>query len=151
MTVQTAESFAKSQPAPLWFKLVALLSLVWNIMGVMAFVMQITMTPEAMAQLSPNQIKLYETAPVWLDILFGVAVLSGVIGCLLLVFKQSHSYRLFVLSFLAALLQMSYVFGIQQAAQLLGVQALVMPSIVLVWGAFLIWLSRFGMAKGYLK
>ncbi|QYJ80529.1 hypothetical protein [Shewanella acanthi] len=148
MILPTAEVVAGKMPVPLWFKFIAILSLLWNIAGGMAFIMQITMTPEAMAQLGPNQIKLYETAPGWLDILFGVAVLSGVIGCLLLVFKQSHSYKLFVLSFLAALLQMSYVFGIQHAAQLLGVQALVMPSIVLLWGAFLIWLSRFGMAKG---
>ena len=74
--------------APLWFYFVAFISLLWNIMGLLAFVIQMTMTPEAMAQMSPDQIKLYESTPAWLDCVFGFAVVSGVIGCLLLLIKK---------------------------------------------------------------
>ncbi|MCU7999300.1 hypothetical protein L5M29_12795 [Shewanella sp. SM95] len=79
--------------APLWFYFVATLSLLWNIMGLMAFVMQMTMTPDALAQMSPDQIKLYETTPIWVDAVFGFAVVSGVLGCLLLLFRKLIAYQ----------------------------------------------------------
>ncbi|MEL4280499.1 MULTISPECIES: hypothetical protein [Shewanella] len=136
--------------APLWFYFVSFVSLLWNIMGLLAFVIQMTMTPEAMAQMSPDQIKLYESTPAWLDCVFGFAVVSGVIGCLLLLIKKAFSYKVLVASLVAVLLQMGYVFGIQQAAAVLGSDALIMPSVVILWGVFLVWFSRFAVTKHWL-
>ncbi|MGR6503425.1 hypothetical protein [Shewanella sp. Koi 1] len=136
--------------APLWFYFVAFISLLWNIMGLLAFVIQMTMTPEAMAQMSPDQIKLYESTPAWLDCVFGFAVVSGVIGCLLLLVKKAFSYKMLLASLVAILVQMGYVFSIQQAAAVLGSDALMMPSVVILWGIFLAWFSRFGVTKHWL-
>lgn len=136
--------------APLWFYFVAFISLLWNIMGLLAFVIQMTMTPEAMAQMSPDQIKLYESTPAWLDCVFGFAVVSGVIGCLLLLIKKAFSYKVLLASLVAVMVQMGYVFGIQQAAAVLGSDALVMPSVVILWGIFLVWFSRFAVTKHWL-
>ena len=36
---------------PSWFKIVAVVALVWNLLGVMAFVGQMMMTPEMVAEL----------------------------------------------------------------------------------------------------
>ncbi|MFV0595181.1 hypothetical protein [Shewanella sp.] len=135
---------------PLWFYFVALVSLLWNIMGLLAFIIQMTMTPEAMAQMSPDQIKLYESTPAWIDFIFGFAVVSGVIGCLLLLIKKAFSYKVLVASLVAVLLQMGYVFGIQQAAAVLGSDALIMPSVVILWGIILVWFSRFAVTKHWL-
>ncbi|MCU8011677.1 MAG: hypothetical protein WC024_13835 [Shewanella sp.] len=136
--------------APLWFYFVATLSLLWNIMGLMAFVMQMTMTPDALAQMSPDQIKLYETTPIWVDAVFGFAVVSGVLGCLLLLFRKLIAYKVLVASLIAILLQMTYVFCIQQAAVVLGADALIMPSVVVVWGLFLVWFSQLSTTKSWL-
>nr|WP_240520033.1 hypothetical protein [Shewanella bicestrii] len=53
-------------------------------------------------------------------------------------------------SLVAVLVQMGYVFGIQQAAAVLGSDALMMPSVVILWGMFLVWFSRFAVTKHWL-
>ena len=136
--------------APLWFYFVAVVSLIWNIMGLLAFVIQMSMTPDAMTQMSPEQIKLYESTPTWLNLVFGFAVVSGVIGCLLILIKKAFSYKVLLASFVAVIVQMGYVFGIQQAVSVLGSDVLVMPSVVILWGIFLVWLSRFAVTKHWL-
>jgi len=45
---------------------------------------------------------------------------------------------------------MSYVFCIQQAAVVLGADALIMPSVVVIWGLFLVWFSRLSITKQWL-
>jgi hypothetical protein len=92
--------------APMWFYFVATFSLLWNIMGFLAFVIQMTITPEAMTQMSPDQIKLYESTPVGVDLIFGFAVVSGVLGCLLLILRKSLSYKVLLASLVAVFVQM---------------------------------------------
>jgi len=81
---------------------------------------------------------------------FGFAVVSGVIGCLLLLVKKAFSYKVLLASLVAVLVQMGYVFGIQQAAAVLGRDALMMPSVVILWGMFLVWFSRLAVTKHWL-
>ncbi|MDL3984320.1 hypothetical protein [Shewanella xiamenensis] len=150
MVVSTPQHSIGVTKAPLWFYVIAVVSLLWNIMGLLAFVIQMTMTPDAMAQMSPDQIKLYESTPAWLNFVFGFAVVSGVIGCLFLLIKKAFSYKVLLASLVAVLVQMGYVFGIQQAVAVLGTDALVMPSVVILWGIFLVWFSRLAVTKHWL-
>ncbi|MDH4013213.1 MAG: hypothetical protein OEU33_04170, partial [Chromatiales bacterium] len=48
-----------------WFWILAIAALVWNLLGVMAYVMQVSMTEEALALLPEDQRVLYETVPAW--------------------------------------------------------------------------------------
>lgn len=148
--IATASYPMEGVKAPMWFYFVATFSLLWNIMGFLAFVIQMTITPEAMTQMSPDQIKLYESTPGWVDLVFGFAVVSGVLGCLLLILKKALSYKVLLASLIAVLMQMGYVFGIQQAAVVLGSGSLIMPSVVILWGIFLVWFSHFCITKRWL-
>lgn len=148
--VATASYPMEGVKAPMWFYFVATFSLLWNIMGFLAFVIQMTITPEAMTQMSPDQIKLYESTPVWVDLIFGFAVVSGVLGCLLLILRKAISYKVLLASLVAVFVQMGYVFGIQQAAIILGNDSLIMPSVVILWGIFLVWFSHFSITKQWL-
>lgn len=136
--------------APMWFYFVATFSLLWNIMGFLSFVMEMTITPEAMTHMSPEQVKLYESTPVWVEFVFGFAVVSGVLGCLLLILKKAISYKVLLVSLVAVLVQMGYVFGIQNAAVALGAGSLILPSAVSLWGIFLVWFSHFSITKQWL-
>ena len=51
--------------APKWFMVVAAVLLVWNLMGVMAYIMQVTMSPEVFAALPEAERQLYENTPTW--------------------------------------------------------------------------------------
>ena len=41
-----------SSPIPTWFWVASILALVWNLMGVMAYIAQVTLTPEALAAIA---------------------------------------------------------------------------------------------------
>ena len=43
--------------APTWFKVVAIIAFIWNLFGVMAYLMQVTMSDETLATLPPKQVE----------------------------------------------------------------------------------------------
>ena len=45
----------ESNKAPIWFTVVSVLLLIWNFLGVMAYISQVTMGPEALAALPGDQ------------------------------------------------------------------------------------------------
>ena len=73
----------KIYKTPTWFMVVAVLLLVWNLLGVMAYIMQVTMSPETLAALPDAQRQLYENTPAWATAAFAIAVSGGALGCLL--------------------------------------------------------------------
>jgi hypothetical protein len=62
---------------PKWFWIVCGLALVWNLLGVGAFVAQMAMTAEAMAQLPQVEQDMYAATPGWVNIAFACAVFGG--------------------------------------------------------------------------
>ena len=85
---------------PGWFKVVAILALIWNLLGVMAFVGQMLTTPEQIAELPLAEQNLYAATPIWATLAFAIAVVSGALGSLALLMKKAFCYQLFVLSFI---------------------------------------------------
>jgi len=75
--------------APTWFNVVAAVMLVWNLLGVMAYIAQVTMTPETLAALPEAERQLYASTPVWATAAYAIAVNGGALGCLLLLLKKN--------------------------------------------------------------
>jgi hypothetical protein len=73
---------------PVWFTIVAVLALIWNAFGVMAYIMQVTMTPEALATLPVAEQALYTNLPAWYTGAFAIAVFGGALASLALVLKK---------------------------------------------------------------
>ena len=82
-------SETSNNKAPTWFMVVAGILLVWNLLGVMAYLMQVTMSPEIVAALPDAQRQLYENTPKWATAAFAIAVNGGALGCLLLLLKRN--------------------------------------------------------------
>src|SRR5690606_28081044 len=78
---------AGAKPA-VWFWVVSVLALLWNMFGVMAFVSQMAMTPDMLAQLPEAQRVAIETRPMWATIAFALAVFGGAIGSALLLIRS---------------------------------------------------------------
>lgn len=117
---------------PRWFTLVAILALVWNLLGVMAFVGHITMTPEAIAELPQAEQALYSAVPLWATIAFTVAVFAGAIGSIALLMRKRICYPLFVVSLVAVLVQMFHSFFIINSYEVYGPGGTVMPLMVII-------------------
>jgi len=132
-------------PAPKWFTIFAILALLWNLLGVMAFYMQVNMTSEALSALSEAEQALYTNYPQWALLAFAVAVFGGVLGCLLLVLKKSLAGPVLLLSLVGLLIQMGHSIFIAKAYEVQGTGALVMAVALVVIAVYLVLLA--GKAK----
>ncbi len=144
------DSSSDSSP-PAWFWVVSIVALVWNLMGLVAFVMQVSMTEEAIAALPVEQQPLYENIPIWATLAFAVATISGTLGCVGLLVRKAWAFPVFVLSVLGVLVQNGHMFLLTDALGILGPQAVVLPLIVIVIGIALVVYSKSTISKGWLN
>ncbi|MCE9685788.1 hypothetical protein LZP73_06095 [Shewanella sp. AS16] len=135
---------------PIWFRLFALVSLLWNLLGLMTFLVQMNLDSQAIAQMSQAERYMYDTTPVWLNWVLGSALLSGLLGCLLLLLRRRQALGMLLLSLVAVLLHLGYVFGVQDAMAALGVEALPIPLLVLSWAVLLVWVGNFAGERRWL-
>jgi hypothetical protein len=138
-----------SQP-PVWFWIVSGTALVWNLLGLMAFVMQVTMSEAAMAELPVEQQELYKNMPSWVNIAFGVAVVGGTIGSIGLLLRKKWTFQVFVVSLVGVLAQMSYLFFLSDTIQVMGAASIVMPIGIVVIGIGLIVFSKYASQQTWL-
>ena len=118
--------------APKSFYLLASLALIWNLLGVMAFMGQMMMTPEMLAQMPVAEQNLYQNTPMWVTVVFAIAVFAGVIGLLLLLMKNKVSLNIFIISMIAVLVKMFYLFVMVDGFVVYGVSGSIMPLLVIV-------------------
>ena len=135
------------------FWIIAVIALIWNIMGVFAYLGQtVLMTDELKSALPTEQIELINSSPSWLNIVFAIAVFSGLLACLLLLMRKKLAVPLFAISLLMVLIQNIYGWLGTNAAEVYGsVQGYIMPLIVIIISIFLYFYSKGAAQKGWLR
>ena len=122
-------------------------ALVWNVMGVINFFMQ--MNPDMLAAYRESERAIIEDRPAWATGAFAIAVFGGAAGCLLLLLRKPVAYFIFVASLSGVMLTMTHTLGVGidfGPGEVLGI--ILMP---LVMAAFLIWYSKLAMRKGWIS
>ena len=142
-------SDAETSKAPKWFMIVAGLLLVWNLLGVMAYIMQVTMSPEALAALPEAQRQLYENTPKWATAAFAIAVNGGTLGCVLLLLKRNLAGLFLKLSLAAVLVQMFHSFFMSKSFEVFGPGSMLMPVMVIVLAVYLVMLAAKAKSNGW--
>jgi hypothetical protein len=140
-----------TRAVPVWFWIVGIIVLLWNLMGLMAFVIQMMMTDEAMAALPDAQQEIYRNIPMWVNIAFGLAVICGTIGSVLLLMRSKFAVPVLALSLLGVFLQYGYMFFLSNTASVMGAGAMVLPALVVLISIGLIPYSTFCKGKGFLR
>ncbi|WP_074406287.1 MULTISPECIES: hypothetical protein [Aquimarina] len=135
---------------PVWFWIISVLALLWNIMGVMAYIGQAFMTDEVLATLPEGEQNFYNNTPAWVTAAFAIAVFAGTLGCLALLLRKKWASPLLLLSLIAVIAQATYNFFLQDYVALSG-NRVIMPIIVIVVAIFLVWFSRNSIAKGLIS
>ena len=137
---------------PMWFWVVSILFLLWNIMGVFSFLAHTFISNEALAELPSNERELYGEYPLWTTIVFAIAVIAGMIGAIGLVLKKKWSKMAFVISLLAIIPQMIHNVFFTKSIEVYGtVEAVTMPALVVIFGLFLVWFSMLAIKKHWLN
>ena len=135
---------------PAWFKVVAVLALLWNLLGCVAFSSDLRLSPEDLARLPEAQQALYAMRPGWAVAATAIAVFGGVLGAVGLLARRKWALPVFVLSLLGILVQDFGLFVLAKGASLAGPVAVAMQGLVLAIGIGLVVLSRKAIARGWL-
>ena len=143
----TKKSSAKP---PIWFWIVSVIALVWNGMGVNMYLQQAYNTESFQAMYTAEQLEMVNNTPAWVIGAFAIAVFTGLLGCFGLLLRKKWANPLFIASLLGAAMSNAYHLFVGKAIELYGAEAFVMPILVIVFGIFLIWFSKKGIAKEWL-
>ena len=140
---------ATSVPAS--FRVVSILALLWNLLGVAMFFLQTGMTAEDIAALPEAQRVVYEAMPSWLAVFYGLSVFAGALGSLGLVLRRRWAMPLFAVSLAAVLVQMSAIYALTPAWQASGASGLPMTLVIVGIAVFLFWYARRASKRGWLR
>ena len=136
---------------PVLFYVLTSVLLVWNLMGISAFIVQMSIDPSQIEAMSDSERDMYENYPAWALIVFGIAVFGSSIGALALLLRRKFSKKILLVSLLAVLVQMSHNVFVVQSTAVYGPGAIVMPVMVVIISVFLLWYSNFADKKGWLR
>jgi hypothetical protein len=140
---------APSSP-PGWFRIVAIAGLLWNALGVVSYLMHVSMSDAQLAAMPPEERALWEAFPAWVTGAFAIAVFSGLAGALGLVMRKRWSVPLLGLSLVAILVQMGYTLLMSEMVAVMGAGSAVLPVLIIVVGGLLLWLARMASQRGWL-
>ena len=148
-------------PAPVWFTVVAILALLWNLLGSAAYLwmtwlMPSMITPEVLSTLPEAdraamevQLAVQAATPAWATSAFAVAVFGGLLGSLFLLLKKNFAIILFTVSLAGLLVQSYYAYAMADAYGLFGNAALVQSAVILLIAVFLLWVANRAKAQGW--
>ena len=134
------------------FWIIGVVALVWNGMGVYHYLSQAYKTEAYTSQLDTEaKVALMDSLPSWNTALFAIAVFAGVLGSILLLMRKKLSVPVLAISFLAAAItQIYWLFGTDAVEVFSDSSPYVMPILVIVIGAFLVWYSKGQRQSGVL-
>ena len=135
---------------PKWFTPVAVLALLWNLLGCFMIWMDATLTPDAVAALPADQQAIHAARETWMVIGSIVAVAAGALGSLGLVLKRRWATPLLVLSVLGLIVQ---DLGFVMIARTLPIPTAgwIMQGLVLVIAILLLVMARKAARGGWLR
>ncbi len=140
----------ESGKPPTWFWVVGAVALIWNLMGVAAYLSQVMMTEEAIAAMPEAERALLADVPAWAVGAFAISVFGGALGCVLLLVRKSVAVPVLVVSLVAVLVQMVHSFFIADSMAVYGPSVFIMPIMVVAGSVALVWHAKASLAKGWL-
>lgn len=136
---------------PMWFWIISVIALIWNLMGVSAYLMEAFMGTDAIQALPEAERMLHESRPAWATASYAVAVWAGLAGAFGLLLKRKWAKTAFILSLAGILLQQIYHFFLSDTFEVLGSAAMAFPIIIVLIGIGLVVFSNSSIKKNWLK
>jgi len=136
-------------PAPVarWFKLGAIASVLFMVLGCASYLMQMTLDT---ATLPLDQRAMMDAVPSWMNAAFAVAVWVGLAGSVMLLMRKKLAEPLLLVSLIAVLVQFSAYFIDPELSEAVPADGLVIPVIIVIitWTVF--WFARHSKQRGWL-
>lgn len=136
---------------PLWFRIVALVLVLWGLMGCFACLQQWRLGAEAMGPASAYDRALFAALPVWYNPLYTLAVGAGLAGAILLYMRKYVARTAFLVSLVAVVAQFGWLFASTDIIAAKGAAMVVpFPVFIVAVAAFSVWLAGHAKRKGWI-
>jgi hypothetical protein len=145
-----AEAILPMTAAPKWFKPVVIVALLWNVLGCVAYLNDVMLTPDDIAKLTPAQQAMYNARPMWATAATALAVWGGVLGCIALLMRKRWATPVFAVSLAGVVVQDAAMFGLTDAAKQAGAPVYILQGLVILVCVLLVRLSRKAAAAGWI-
>lgn len=137
---------------PAWYRAIAVLALLWCGFGVISYLMHVYGEGGGFqSPLSEAQRRFDASTPRLMTAAYGTAALSGLAGSVELLVRHHWAKALYVVMLVAVLVQFGWLLLISDAVALLGPEAAVFPSLVLLVAIFLVWFAHYADRQGWLR
>ncbi|TMM57383.1 hypothetical protein FEE95_12930 [Maribacter algarum] len=141
----------KTKP-PVWFWIVSVLALLWNLMGVGAYLADAYMKDEMMAAFTEAQKSIFENQPAWVTGAYAIAVFAGALGCIALLLRKKWAKPLFWLSIIAVISRTIYYFFRTNATEVFDMfQGTIMPILVIVIAGLLLIITKIASERNWIS
>jgi hypothetical protein len=123
---------------------------IWNLIGLVFYIGHVTISPEALAAMPQAQQDFFTETPTGATAAFALAVNAGVLGSLFLLLRKAWAVPMFVLSLVAVIVQDIDAFVLRDGFSVVGVNGIIIPSMVVVIAIALLFYARGTKERGWL-
>ena len=132
------------------FWVIGALTLLWNALGFVNFLVQ--MSPDAVATFPESHQAIINGRPFWATAGFGVGVFVGAFGCALLLLRKSAANYLFIISLAGIVVTMLHTIRVgMSVVEFTAAEVFVMIISPVIVAAFLVWYGRWAEKRGWLR
>ncbi|MDQ3077778.1 MAG: hypothetical protein M3Q83_02930 [Pseudomonadota bacterium] len=153
--METRDTVTTDWRTPTLFRIVAVLSLLWNGYGALNYVMTRMRNMDYLAAMGgdPAQMLAYiDSFPLWAQAGWGLGVWGGVAGAIMLLVRSRVAVAAFGLSLVGMTLSFGYQFlGPPAPPEMSGSAGAIVPIVIIVLGIAQLLYARRMLARGVLR
>lgn len=140
-----------SNKIPFWLTIGAIIAIVFELIGVGGFILDVLQSPEQLARLPLDQQLLRAATPSWIFIAYAVAVFAGLAGALGLLLRRNWCIPMLGLSLLAVVVQFGSLNFLPRLHRLVQPQTTMVGLIVFMICAAIYLLAFQAQRRGWLR
>jgi len=131
---------------PAWFWVVSVLALLWNLMGVSAYIVD----KYGLMELTTAQQELADLAPTWSTAAYALAVWGGALGTIALLLRKKWARPVLLISLLGVIANQIYMFFLSNTFEVYGSTEMGLQIFVLIISIALVYFAGIAQKKGWL-
>jgi hypothetical protein len=131
--------------------IISSVALIWNLIGVMTYLMSVTMSPEALNAMPEAERALYTTIPAWATSAYAIAVFGGTLASVALLLRKAWATPVFVVSLVGILVQMGHALFMTEMLAVQGAASAILPALIVIVAASLVWFAKASRHKGWIS
>lgn len=141
----------QSPDVPRSFWIVAGALLIWNLIGDAAYLTQVSMDLDALAETDAYTARLFAETPQWAWAAYAIGVWIGTAGAIALLLRRKAAVWLFGLSLAGIVVQFARVFLSTDLLAVKGWTAALFPLLIFAIGVFALRYAQGAAQRGWLR